>query len=82
MDTDQEFTLSELEDVLHHLKDTAPGDDTVCYSLINQTPLPQTHQPVIHIGEAAHYMGNGQSPKKTKRIGVFKSYGKIGVTQS
>ena len=33
--TDQEFTLSELEeDVLHRLKDTAPGDDTVCYSMI------------------------------------------------
>ena len=27
VDTDQEFTLSELEDVLHRLKDTAPGDD-------------------------------------------------------
>ena len=28
--TDQEFTLSELEDVLHCLKDIAPEDDTVC----------------------------------------------------
>ena len=34
VDTDQEFTLTELEDVLHRLKDTAPGDDTVCYSMI------------------------------------------------
>ena len=32
VDTYQEFTLFELEDVLHCLKDTAPGDDTVCYS--------------------------------------------------
>ena len=32
--TDQEFTLSELEDVLHRLRYTAPEDDTVCYSMI------------------------------------------------
>ena len=38
VDTDQEFTLSELEDVLHRLKDTAPGDDTVCYSMIKNAP--------------------------------------------
>ena len=37
--TDQEFTLSELEDVLHRLKDTAPGDDTVCNSMIKNVPL-------------------------------------------
>ena len=34
VDTDQEFTLSELEDVQHRLSDTAPGDITVCYSMI------------------------------------------------
>ena len=37
VDTDQEFTLSELEDVLYRLKDTAPGDDTVCLRFINQS---------------------------------------------
>ena len=36
---DQEFTLSELEDVLHRLKDTAPGDDTVCNAMIKNVPL-------------------------------------------
>ena len=57
--TDQEFTISELEDVLYRLKDTAPGDDTVCYSMIKNTPLStrhiflQTHQPVILRGETA-----------------------------
>ena len=39
VDTDQEFTLSELENVLHRLKDTAPGDDNVCYSMIKNAPL-------------------------------------------
>ena len=41
--TDQEFTLSELEDVLHRLKDTAPGDDTVCNSIIRNVPLATKH---------------------------------------
>ena len=45
VDTDQEFTLSELEDVLHRLMDTAP-DDTVCYSMIKNTP-PDT-SPLFH----------------------------------
>ena len=39
VDTDQDFTLSEIEDVLYRLNDTAPGDDTVCYSMIKSTPL-------------------------------------------
>ena len=43
VDTDQEFTLSELENVLHRLKDTAPGDDTVCYSMIKNAPLATRH---------------------------------------
>ena len=38
VDTEQEFIISELEDVLHRLKDTAPGDNTVCYSMIRNTP--------------------------------------------
>ena len=29
VDTDQKFTISELEDVLDRLKDTTPGEDTV-----------------------------------------------------
>ena len=37
--TDQEFTLSELEEVLHRLKDTTPGDDTVCNAMIKNVPL-------------------------------------------
>ena len=38
-----QFTLSELEDLLHLLKDTAPGDDTVCYSMIKNTSLATRH---------------------------------------
>ena len=37
------FTLSALEDVLHRLIDTAPGDDTVCYSIIKNAPLATRH---------------------------------------
>ena len=37
------FTLFEFEDVLHRLKDTAPGDDTVCYSMIKNVPLATNH---------------------------------------
>ena len=32
VDNDQEFTLSELEDVLYILKDTAPGDDCLLFN--------------------------------------------------
>ena len=39
VDINQEFILSELEDVLYRLNDTAPGDDTVCYSMIKNAPL-------------------------------------------
>ena len=39
VDTDQEFTLSELEYILYRLKDTAPEEDTVCYSMIKNTLL-------------------------------------------
>ena len=39
MDTDQEFTLSEKEDVQHCLRDTPPGEDTVCYPMIKNAPL-------------------------------------------
>ena len=41
--TDQEFTISELEGVLDRLKDTTPGEDTVCYSMIKNTPLSTVH---------------------------------------
>ena len=43
VDTDQEITLSEIEDVLHRLNDTAPGNNTVCYSMIKNTPLTTRH---------------------------------------
>ena len=39
-ETDRNFTLSELDEVISHLKDTAPGIDTVCYSMIKNMPLP------------------------------------------
>ena len=42
-DTNQIFTLSELEAVLVHLKDTTPGEDTICYSMIRNTPLAFRH---------------------------------------
>ena len=52
VDTDQEI-------ILHRLKDTAPEDD--CFLCNDQerttsyeTPLPQTHQPVIHRGKTVH----------------------------
>ena len=41
--TDQEFTLSELKDLLHRLKDTAQGDDTVCNAMIKNVPLATKH---------------------------------------
>ena len=43
VDTEQEFNLTELEDVLHRLKDTASGDDTVFYSMIRNTALATRH---------------------------------------
>ena len=43
VDTDKEFTLSELENVRHRLKDTALGDDTVCYSMIKNAPIATRH---------------------------------------
>ena len=78
VDTDQEFTLSELEDVLHRLKDAAPGDDTNDQERTTgyQTPLPQTHQPIIHMGELPtlwKWPRLYRSPRKTKRIVPFGS---------
>ena len=80
--TDQEFTLSELEDVLHRLKDTAPGDDTVCYSMINNVPLATKHLFIRPINQSCL---EGRLPtrykmamiilllsqRKTKRIVLF-----------
>ena len=43
LDPDQGFTISELEDVLDRFKDTAPGEDTVCYSTIKTTQLSTRH---------------------------------------
>ena len=43
VDTDQEFTISELENGRDRLKDTAPGEDTVCYSMIKNTLLSTRH---------------------------------------
>ena len=43
VDTDQELTISGLEDVLDCLNVTAPGEDTVCYSMIKNTLLSTRH---------------------------------------
>ena len=82
--TDQEFTLSALEDVLHLLKDTAPGDDTVCYSMIKNVPLATKHLYLRLINQS---FSEGRlptrwkiakilpiPPKKTKCIVLFHSY--------
>ena len=52
VDTDQEFTISELEDILDRLKDTAPGDDTVCYSMIKNTPISTRHLFILIINQS------------------------------
>ena len=41
VDTDQEFTFAGLEEVVYRmiLNDIAPGDNTVCYSMIKNAPL-------------------------------------------
>ena len=48
VDTDPEFTLYVLEYVLHRLRDTAPEEDTVCYSMIkNASRIPGTSSVVV-----------------------------------
>ena len=42
-ETDREFTLSELDEIISHLKDTAPGIDTVCYSMIKNLSVPSKY---------------------------------------
>ena len=57
VDSDQEFTISELEYVLDRLKDAARGEDIVCYSMIRNTSVSTRHlflPPVILRGETAH----------------------------
>ena len=95
VDTDQEFTQSELEDVLHRLKDTAPGYDTVCYSMIKNAPLATRHLFLRHINQS---FTEGRLPttwKMAKMILIsmkdkthrplsllFESHGTIGASQS
>ena len=43
VDTDQEFTFAGLEEVVYRLNDIAPGDDTVCYAMINNASLATCH---------------------------------------
>ena len=45
-ETDREFTLSELEEIISHLKDTVPGVDTMSYSMIKDVPL-SSRYPVL-----------------------------------
>ena len=72
VDTDQEFTISELEDVLDRLKDTAPGEDTVCNLMIMNTPLstrPLFIQPINQsLSEGRLPTRLYRSQIKTKRI--------------
>ena len=51
----RETETIQLEEIISHLKDTAPDEDIVCYSMIKILPLPtkylipnQTYQPVIY----------------------------------
>ena len=38
-ETDRDFAPYELDEILHHMKDTAPGVDSVCYSIIKIASL-------------------------------------------
>ena len=97
VDTDQEFNLSEIEDVLHSLKDTAPGDNTVFYSMIRNVPLATRHLFLRLINQSfseriLHTRWKWprlyQSLRKTKGIVpfttsvFFESHGTIGASQS
>ena len=64
--TDKDFTLSELEDVLHHLKDT--GDDTVCYSMIKNVPLATKHLFLRLINQS---FPEGRLPTRRTTSGAF-----------
>ena len=66
--TDQEFTLSELEDVLHRLKDTAPGDDTVCNSMIKNVPLATKHHFLRVINQS---FSEGKLPTRWKMAKII-----------
>ena len=65
VDSDNMFTLSELEDILHRLKDIAAGEDSVCYSMKNNAELPIGHISPISITnplqkDILHNIKNGQ----------------------
>ena len=84
VDTDQEFTISEIEDVLDRLKYTAPGEDTVCYStrhlflrLINQS-FSEGRLPTRW--KKAKERQNASSHLTTS--GFFESHGTICASQS
>ena len=66
--TDKDFTLSELEDELHHLKDTVPGDDTVCYSMIKNVPLATKHLFLRLINQS---FSEGRLPIRRTTSGAF-----------
>ena len=68
--TDQEFTLSELEDVLHRLKDTAPGDDTVCNAMIKNVPLATKYLLLRLINQS---FSEGKLPTRWKMAKLFRS---------
>ena len=68
VDTDQEFTISELEDGLDHLKDTAPGEDTVRYSMIKNTPLSTRHIFLRFINQS---FSEGRLPTRWKMTNII-----------
>ena len=74
VDTDKEFTLSELEEVLHRLKDTAPGDDTVCYSMIKNVPLATKHLFLRLINQS---FSEGRLPTRWKMAKIIPKKDKI-----
>ena len=98
VDTDQKFTISELEDVLDRLRDTTPREDTVCYSVIKNTPLSARH---LFLRLISQSFSEGKLPTRWKMAKIipipkkdkthrpisllpafFESHGTIGASQS
>ena len=64
VDTDEEFTtLSDQEYALYRLNDTAPADDTVCYSMNKNAPLATRN---LFLGLINQLFTQGRLPTKWK----------------
>ena len=68
VDTDHEFTLAGLEAVLYRLNDIAPGDDTVCYSMIKNAPLATRNLFLRLINQS---FTEGRLPTKWKMVNII-----------